>query len=608
MRRRARTGLHAARLFAASAACLLLLPIRMAPADFIRLLDSLTVGLEVAIRKLTALADAEVMHAGEIAAALENRINRAVPSQKLYAFYVLDSICKNISNPYSVLLAPKVASLFIRNYTLVDDSVRQKLINLFTLWRDTRTALGSAVFPPGTLDPIENFVLKATRPELLCSVTLLVALIDEMVPVVRARLLHSPHDSKLTTQLEGLTDIRKLLLGTQLPTKALAQIQDRLNVFRDEIRLAGVRLPQGAPAAMRLPQGAPATMRLPPGAGGSSYRPPEPQLAGHIHPARAALLQRSAPPQRQSNAHLALAQLMLSGVVGGASAASNHGALPPKHAAPPALPSLDLLRSLVHAAPAGTAAESAPAGAATAESSGAAASVGGISLLSLQLLLPGGSKVAPGEALERELVYTQVAADAAAFIDSKENYAHFNGLLYGLLRAKKCDTCGRRFNLNNAVEQAYYETHLDWHFRVQRKMLETSGRVVLNRVWYVDDAAWTRFRDYEEILEFNPVLHLRNGAAPAAAAVQEPRIPPPQDVVIKPGEETTVVCLVCKDTLLGVYNDDTGEWVWKAAVRVRHNGADSIYHHQCYQDMLREQNAKRAGGELGGDVKRERVA
>lgn len=83
--------------------------------------------------------------------------------RKLPALYVLDSIVKNVGTPYTVYLGRSLYSTFMEAYTLVDSNTRRNMEGMLKTWKDP--VPGSMdprpVFPPETVRPIENALIKA---------------------------------------------------------------------------------------------------------------------------------------------------------------------------------------------------------------------------------------------------------------------------------------------------------------------------------------------------------------------------------------------------------------------------------------------------------------
>lgn len=76
---------------------------------------------------------------------------------------MLDSIVKNVGTPYTVYLGRNLYSTFMDTYTLVDGMTRRNMDNLLKTWKEP--VPGSVdprpVFPPETVRPIENALIKA---------------------------------------------------------------------------------------------------------------------------------------------------------------------------------------------------------------------------------------------------------------------------------------------------------------------------------------------------------------------------------------------------------------------------------------------------------------
>lgn len=130
---------------------------------FLHLLDLLTLNLRALITELTALADKFPGDAATIVSLVEQRITKIFPQYKLFAFYLMDSIVKNIGNPYNVLFATNLYRNFTETYLVVIDTLtRQNLINLFKTWLEAKTASGADLFPSDTLLKLEQFIIRAT--------------------------------------------------------------------------------------------------------------------------------------------------------------------------------------------------------------------------------------------------------------------------------------------------------------------------------------------------------------------------------------------------------------------------------------------------------------
>ena len=88
---------------------------------------------------------------------------QTAPLRKLPALYVLDSIVKNVGTPYTVYLGRGLYTTFMEAYTQVDGVTRRSMEGMLKTWKEP--VPGSMdprpVFPPETVRPLENALLKA---------------------------------------------------------------------------------------------------------------------------------------------------------------------------------------------------------------------------------------------------------------------------------------------------------------------------------------------------------------------------------------------------------------------------------------------------------------
>ncbi|TAQ85141.1 hypothetical protein B7494_g6531 [Chlorociboria aeruginascens] len=131
--------------------------------DFYQALQDLTLNSRYEISNLTSIARDYTEHALAISEALKNHIKQTSPPKKLPAFYVLDSIVKNVGTPYTLFFGRQLFSTFMEAYALVDNNVRRKMEEMLRTWKeplpgsiDTRP-----VFPSEVTRPIENALIKA---------------------------------------------------------------------------------------------------------------------------------------------------------------------------------------------------------------------------------------------------------------------------------------------------------------------------------------------------------------------------------------------------------------------------------------------------------------
>jgi pre-mRNA cleavage complex 2 protein Pcf11 len=88
---------------------------------------------------------------------------QTAPAKKLPAFYVLDSVVKNVGTPYTLFFGRNLYSTFMEAYALVDNMTRRKMEEMLKTWKEP--VPGSIdirpVFPIEVTRPIENALIKA---------------------------------------------------------------------------------------------------------------------------------------------------------------------------------------------------------------------------------------------------------------------------------------------------------------------------------------------------------------------------------------------------------------------------------------------------------------
>ncbi|XP_078600723.1 uncharacterized protein LOC144875862 isoform X1 [Branchiostoma floridae x Branchiostoma japonicum] len=144
------------------------------------------------------------------------------------------------------------------------------------------------------------------------------------------------------------------------------------------------------------------------------------------------------------------------------------------------------------------------------------------------------------------------------------------GVINRLYCGIQCSSCGSRFL---PEETDKYANHLDWHFRMNRREKEGTGKAS-HRDWYygVDDwIAYAELGDDEEVQE--------------SAFFEQPVLPTsePGEVISCPvctDEENDDICDICQEPFEQFWDEDEEAWHLKDAVRV--NG--KTYHPNCYED------------------------
>ncbi|KAI6249215.1 hypothetical protein HI914_02370 [Erysiphe necator] len=151
---------------------------------------------------------------------------------------------------------------------------------------------------------------------------------------------------------------------------------------------------------------------------------------------------------------------------------------------------------------------------------------------------------------------------------------HLISNLYEKLGAP-CSQCGRRFQADVEGKKKK-EAHMDWHFRVRRRMEEAELRGQ-HRSWYVDELDWIKSREID--LECS-------GAAPdlgtTVAINDTPKdskleyIPVPDDAA-----SSNSLCPICQEKFEMNWLDEAQEFVWMDARTI----GEKTYHASCYAEV-----------------------
>ncbi|KAI8488963.1 mRNA 3' end processing factor [Branchiostoma belcheri] len=150
------------------------------------------------------------------------------------------------------------------------------------------------------------------------------------------------------------------------------------------------------------------------------------------------------------------------------------------------------------------------------------------------------------------------------------------GVINRLYCGIQCSSCGSRFL---PEETDKYANHLDWHFRMNRREKEGTGKAS-HRDWYygVDDwIAYAELGDDEEDQE--------------SAFFEQPVVTSePGEVISCPvctDEENDDICDICQEPFEQFWDEEEEAWHLKDAVRVNGKAralSSSTFHPNCYED------------------------
>ncbi|KAJ2131809.1 mRNA 3' end processing factor [Coemansia sp. RSA 921] len=130
-------------------------------------LGKLTFNSKPIINSLSKKAEENVDDAESVLRAIEDHLRFTVPKYKLPAFYLLDSIAKNVGGMYVSLLHGRLTKLFIDMWRSVDDMVKSKMERTMGTWRNGFDGGKRNLFPEFVLRKIEEDInrLKARAKE-----------------------------------------------------------------------------------------------------------------------------------------------------------------------------------------------------------------------------------------------------------------------------------------------------------------------------------------------------------------------------------------------------------------------------------------------------------
>ena len=163
--------------------------------------------------------------------------------------YLLDSICKNIGAPYTDLWAPRIPTLFLESYRVVDQPTKRRMEDLLATWRSSGPG-GHPLFGDGAQWAIERALfgsagaphLQRSRPQALANIERLMALTQASART---------GDPAMQDRLEKLHQLRETVQNSEVSQEDLAQVHAQLDAMS--------AAPPAAPAAPAPEPAPPAT-------------------------------------------------------------------------------------------------------------------------------------------------------------------------------------------------------------------------------------------------------------------------------------------------------------------------------------------------------------
>lgn len=577
--------------------------------DFTNILKELTFNSRPIITTLTKLAEENISCAQYFVDALESRIDKCVPNQKLYAFYALDSICKNAGSPYTIYFSKNLFMLYKKTYLIVDNNTRTKLINLFKSWLTPLKATGSPVFEKSTLDVIEKFLIKASAlhqknfQSMLPTPTipLLLKEIDKLSVLTNERLKKSPSDMKLRSKLEVLGQLKQGLQSEKLPQSALKQVQMQLKqifsqdqqFLQEEFRQQQQQLQlqqlqreqihqhesQGITSSNEIGSRIPLFEK-------SSNGPSVSTLFGNVpsflSPQNFAQIEKSNKLSKVQNLYESLNK-------------ENLIYTPPKESILTLYEKINKAENLESSSNLNNSRVRWPS----------------VSMLQ-NILLDCKAYFANANVSLSNAPTLQLNQQNITF----DNPMVKNSFIHLLYRAKpnKCSTCGKRFG-NSMEERRLQGEHLDWHFRINKRIKgaqstssahgTASQKNIQSRNWYLSNSQWVKFNDDDIVAtkgdnitekrtdssNWNSPNKAHNinsetteGSSQASdTLINEDELRKVYVVVPESMEDMTFRCPICKDKATSVYDESSGEWIWKNTI----HDAGKYFHATCFYESVK---------------------
>ncbi|KAK6458209.1 pre-mRNA cleavage and polyadenylation factor I subunit [Scheffersomyces xylosifermentans] len=520
--------------------------------DYAQSLSELTFNSGPIIENLTAIAKESPAYADGIINIITARIYKAIPAQKLYSLYLLDSICKTVGNPYNILVGEEIFSLFSHVFQLGSESTRQTLASkLFESWKVAKTkGTNYPLFPQEQLDKIKTFLdragypksatRKAPSPEL--SNKTLIEDINGLIPLFQKKLQSNSSDPKLQDRFNALKQLKMLLSSQTMKTAELQAVQAQLNTIKEQ----ELNTPMPTPATT------PATT-------------PGPQNRSIVQTPKAATPQPPAMPDADKLFH----GLVISGLVK-VDQEPIPGSKPVysvvfpkiKYVVPKNgdLPSNSALQDILTAN------------------------------INSSIHRSEYEKIKFGELL---IVSKQIATDLQGFLNNNTPSQGELNLLYEA-KSSKCSLCGKRFG-TDTEGAAKKRLHLDWHYRINNKLASRSN--VQSRNWYLDDYDWANFKD-EALLEFStPDTNNGGDAKDVNAQAKNSKVA----YVLVPPNDTNMNnrCVICRESIKATYDNSLGEWCWYNCVTAPGESSTSrkIMHATCAQESRKKRGPDDEGGQ-----------
>lgn len=384
--------------------------------------------------------------------------------------------------------------------------------------------------------------------------------IGNLIDASKVEFAQNPFDGSIQSKLKALLDLQGILTSRNLPAEQIALIKERVQVLSASIK------PQPAPQAVQAPVNVPQ----------QSAQPTLASLFGGQGAALAALLAKSG--QIQNGAPAASPSLQPGIPQSNVSQTPYPQVVQPPKPVTPAPQASSLLDQLRAAGllPSATPVVPPPPTLPNLPNPSQLAMLAG--------RFPGGFPPPPPLHSHSPIPFAGMQWPPSLANDVQLSAAslkiprpHLIISLYESLGIP-CSQCGRRFK-NDAEGKKKKTAHMDWHFKVNQRMVDAEKRGQ-HRSWFVDELDWIKSREVdEEHLATSSEVAAAKEAADKSKTPKLKWIPVPNDPVLAQS-----LCPICQEKFEMKWLDDAQEWVWIDAVQV----GSRIYHASCHSDAKRD--------------------
>ena len=171
----------------------------------------------------------------------------------------MDSISKNIGSPYTELWSPRVVTLFMESYRVVDQPTRRRMEELLATWRNAGPG-GRPLFGENAQWTIERSLFGSqgapnkgspNKAHVVASIERLLAL--------KTQALANRSESGVEAQIDTLRELKDKVAYTNASEELLADVQKQLDVMSNTTIAPGPALASAAPVTTAATDPVPAT-------------------------------------------------------------------------------------------------------------------------------------------------------------------------------------------------------------------------------------------------------------------------------------------------------------------------------------------------------------